>query len=172
MENTENSNLIADKTRVPGKAKEWALDVTESGKDRIRVMFALGGDYVGRHLTWDGYFTDATFDRTVEALRHMGWEGMDLGDIGGLDKNDVELVVGVERYTNPETGEEKTYNRVDWVNRSASLFLKKPMDAAQKASFAQRMKGKLHALQAGQPKPSPAKTAPANAPTSLDDIPF
>lgn len=172
----DTDNLIPDGTRAPGRAKQWDLDTTETGKDRIRVMLALGGEYAGRHLTWDGYFTDATFERTVESLRHMGWEGMDLGAIADLDKNEVELVIGVEEYTNPTTGETKTYNRVNWVNRSASLYLKRPMDAASKASFAQRMKGKLLAMQAGQPangaKASPPRQAALPAPTSLDDIPF
>jgi hypothetical protein len=50
------------------------------------------------------------------------------------------------------------------------------MDAAQKASFAQRMKGRLLAMQQGAPKPpangSTRPSPPPAAAASLDDIPF
>jgi hypothetical protein len=40
---TENTNLIPDNTRVPGRAKQWDYDTTDSGKERLRVMFELAG---------------------------------------------------------------------------------------------------------------------------------
>lgn len=171
------SHLIPDQTHVPGRAKKWDYDVTSTGKTRLRVLFELGGDYTGRHLTWDGYFSESAFARTVESLEHMGWEGSDFSDIQGLDKNEVVLVVSQETYDG------KTRNRIDWVNRQADLRLFNPLDEAAKKNFASEMQGKLLLLRQGKPnngppaRSSPPKTAAASAANaaagkSLDDMPF
>lgn len=171
-EEQDLSHLIPDNTHVPARAKKWDYDSTSTGKTRLRVLFELGGDYAGRHLTWDGYFSEGAFARTVESLEHMGWEGTDLSDVQGLDKNEVVLVVSQETY------EGKTRNRINWVNRQADLRIFKPLDDAEKKNFANEMQGKLLLLRQGKPnngppRPSPAKQNGAPAPVkSLDEIPF
>lgn len=172
-EEQDLSHLIPDNTHVPGRAKKWDYDVTSTGKTRLRVLFELGGEYAGRHLTWDGYFSEGAFARTVESLEHMGWEGTDLSDIQGLEKNEVVLVVSQETY------EGKTRNRIDWVNRQADLRLFNPLDEAGKKNFANEMQGKLLLLRQGKPNNGPAarpspkpNAAPAAAAKSLDEIPF
>lgn len=166
------SNLIPNDTTVNAKAVSWDLDTTGTGSVRIRVLFALMGEYAGRHLTYDGYFSDGTYARTIESLRYMGWEGADLDNIEGLDKNEVQLLIGQEEY------EGKWRNRVRFVNRLASLFLSNPLDIAAKKSFAQSMKGRILALEQGKPKNGPVTRKPAASPPGKPaaagdgDIPF
>lgn len=165
------SNLIPDDTIIRAKAKTWALDTPDTGNTRLRVLFELLDEaWKNRHITWDGYFTDKTFPRTIESLRHMGWQGADLDVLEGLDANEVSLVIGTEEY------EGKWRNRVRWVNASAGLFLKNAMDPVAKKSFAAAMKGRILALDLGKPK-SAASTKPRPTPapaaaTGNDDIPF
>lgn len=166
------THLIPENTTIAARAASWDLDTTGTGSTRVRVLFALLGEYKGRHLTYDGYFTDGTLARTVESLRYMGWEGADLDKLEGLDKNEVQLLIGTEEY------EGKWRNRVRFVNRAASLHLTNPLDPAAKVAFAQSMKGRILALEQGKPKngpptkaaPKPTPGAPAAA--GPDDLPF
>jgi hypothetical protein len=128
------------------RAKEWALGMSSTGKEQIGVMFAIvGGEHDGRHITWFGYFTDNTVDRTIESLRHCGWSSDSLTELDTLDTNEVELVVEDEYY------EGKTRSRVKWVNRPSRLQMKGPMSAGQAQEFAQRLMGRViaHKQKAG-----------------------
>lgn len=175
-QDNQAQDLIPDKTQVPGRAKSWDYDTTQGKQVFLKVLFEITGDgpYAGRHLRWDGYFSEKAFARTIESLEHCGWTGDDVGAVTDLDKNEVQLVVGLEEYNG------KTFNRVNWVNRAASLRVFSPPDDAQKSLFANEMRGKLLLLRQGKPnngppaRPSPAKPngAPAAPPKSLDEIPF
>jgi hypothetical protein len=98
------------------------------------------GDEKGRTLTWYGYFTDKTVERTLESMRFMGWTGEDPTNPTNLDANEVEIVVEPEDYTN-DKGETKTRSRVRWINRAGGLALKTRLDDAKKASLAERIRG-------------------------------
>ena len=127
----------------------------------------------GETITWYGFFTEKTEDRTLEALRHCGWEGDDLSDLRGITSNEVYVVI--EHETNDE-GE--THARVRWVNSGAggALAMKATMDRAAATAFAQRMKGKVVAQRQKMPKPStPAgrsRPSPNVDPGYDDDAPF
>ncbi len=54
-----------------------ALGLTSKGTDQIAVTFELL-DPAGERITWYGFFTEKTTDRTLESLRHCGWKGNDL----------------------------------------------------------------------------------------------
>lgn len=116
------------------RAVEGQFGYTNGGKEQVAVTFLLEG---GQRLTWYGYFTEKTEERTFESLRYCGWEGTDLSDLTGIDRNEVELVVEEEEYDG------KVKSKVQWVNRPSSPVMARPMDKAQVKSFAERMKGKL-----------------------------
>jgi hypothetical protein len=120
------------------KATEGALGLTKGGKEQAAIAFAIiDGEHAGESVTWFGYFTDATAERTIESLRTCGWIGDDLSDLTGILDNEVQIVIEHEDY------EGKTQVRVKWVNRSGSggLALKERLEGGAAKAFAQRMKG-------------------------------
>jgi hypothetical protein len=156
------------------KATEWALGESSSGKEQVVVSFhVLTPDAQEQRLTWYGYFTEKTADRTLESLRHCGWTGDDLTDLTGLDANEVQLVVEDEEY------EGKVTAKVQWVNKAGGLALKAPLAPDKAKAFAASMRDRIRAMDAagGVRKPSAAPkpaslAAPEPPPHSDADLPF
>lgn len=138
------------------------LGETSKGDTQVAVEFEITDLPDGpRRITWYGFFTEKTEDRTIEALRICGWTGTDFTDmqVGA----DVSLVI------EDDTWEGKTRAKVKWVNRPGGIAMAKPMDAAKAAAFSARMKGKLLAFdQAAGTK----QAAPSKPPDAPADIPF
>lgn len=109
------------------------------GTEQVAVEFEiLDGPEAGRCLTWFGFFTEATTERTIESLRYAGWQGDDITTLDGLGSRRVSLVVEHESYNG------KVIAKVQWVNRFGGMGvvkLKQPMDEKQKRQFAAKMKG-------------------------------
>ena len=144
------------------RARDWALSLTSTNKEQIGVAFEiLQGEFAGQYLTWYGFFTDATFERTLESLRACGWLGSDLAEIDGLDTNDVQIVV--EHEVSEKDG--NTYPKVRWVNKLRGVALKNQLDAHQAKTFAARMKGHILAFDksAGAPRSSTPAPRPPNS---------
>jgi hypothetical protein len=151
-----------------------ALGYTKGGKECVGVEFLLTES--GKHMTWYGYFTEATTERTIESLRICGWNGNDLGDlteIGSGEPIEVSLVIETEEW------EGKTRQKVQWVNRAGGLAMGSPLNADQARAFGARMKGAVLAFdqKTGSPAkksaPRPAARAQTNAKdASADEIPF
>lgn len=141
------------------KARTWGLGESSTGKEQVAVEFeVLTPDAAEHVLTWYGYFTDATWERTVESLRHCGWQGDDLTQLEDLDANEVDLVVEDEEY------EGKAYPRVQWVNRAGGLAIKTPLAGDKAKAFAAGMKDRIRALAASSGQPRPQRQArPAGA---------
>ena len=167
------------------RALSGGLGYTSGGKEQVGIDFQiLEGEHQGEHITWWGYFTDATTDKTIEALRICGWEGDDLCDLSGIQNNDVDLVVQAKEFTNARTGEVREGVEVRWVNKPSGLQMRDKMDAAAAKDFAQKMRGRVVALRSGNGRaPAPAakpqpKFPTGGAPAALrqvieeDDIPF
>ena len=111
------------------------LGYTQGGREQIGVSFALL-DHDGQFITWYGYFTDKTVERTMESLRHCGWKSDDLSDLEGISDNEVEIVV------DHDTDERGKRAVVRWVNRlGAGVAIKNVMSDDQKKAFAKKMKG-------------------------------
>ena len=170
-----------------GKAKEWTLSESSTGKVMIVVLFDILTEGASeKSLTWRGFFTEATTDRTIESLRAMGFEGDDLSQLVGLDKNEVDLVVEDEEYTDSESGEVKTSAKVQWVNKPKALSVKNVLEGDSLKSFAAQMKAAFRAADAANGKrtsaPKPAATPntgqsgglrrPEPPPMTDSDIPF
>lgn len=164
------------------RAEKWTLGMTGTGKEQIVVFFRfIGGEFDGQGITWYGFFTDGTIDRTLDSLRHCGWAGDNIGELDGLDANEVELELEDDTYNG------KTTTKVKWVNRLSGPSLKNQMDATQVRDFAARMRGRAaaHKLKYGGPAAAAAPRSgarPARAagggggfdtpPPTDDDIPF
>jgi len=152
------------------KARQGVLDEVGEGTPRVAVEFILSdADWQGQGITWHGYLTDKTYERTVLGLRYCGWEGDDLSDLSGIDKNEVELVI--ENETNDDGA---TYPRVRWVNKVNRLIVKNPMSPERAKQFAAAMKSKVRAVDAanGQRKKPSGPPSSEPPPVTEDDIPF
>lgn len=166
------------------RAKEWALGMSGSGenaKEQIVVLFQIvGGECDGRSITWYGFFTDKTVDRTLDSLRHCGWQGDNIGDLTGLDANEVEIVIVEDEYKG------RTKLKVAWVNRPTALALNRQMTPADVQAFAARLRGctvahKQKYKQAPSPRTAPQQQRKrasgddsdyGSPPPADDDVPF
>jgi len=150
------------------RALSAGLGYSSNGKEQVGVDFQiLEGEHEGEHITWWGYFTEATVDKTVEALRTCGWEGDDLCDLTGIEKNHVDLVVQAKEFTNPKTGEVRDGVEVRWINRAGGMQMRDKMDQGQAAAFAAKMRGRVVALRSGNGRaPAPAAKPQPKFPTN------
>ena len=102
------------------------LGKTGTGREQIAVMLELA-DGSGQRIPWYGYFTDATFERTIESLRYMGWRGVDISEfLSGLPdgvNQEVEIVVDHEQ---DQQGEWRA--RVRWINSGRGIAVKERLD--------------------------------------------
>jgi len=167
---------------------EAVLGFTSKGNDQIGLDFVLlEGPNQGSHITWYGYFTEDSFERTIESLRLCGWEGNDLsvfsdtqrGKGSGIDRSEIALVVDHEP---DQHGEIRS--RANWVNPLGGVAMKERMDDGASKSFAARMKGKITALQQGgggarqsmsqrmTPAQERQQQGQASGQNPSDDIPF
>lgn len=142
------------------RATEWDLAEAGTGSPQVAVGFELLDDgYVGRRITWYGYWSDAALEITVKALRACGWKGNDLLELSGLDANEVDLVIENEEYEGQWTP------RVKFVNVPGGLAIKAPMSDDKRKAFAAQMRQKIAGLDAmenqGKPAAKPAASKPA-----------
>lgn len=170
--------MIKEAGTYRARAVEVMLGESQKkGTPFVGVRFVVSGDKGrGEGIKWEGWLTSNTAERTLESLAHCGWTGDDLsvfanGDLHGLDRNEVDLVVEMEPYagTDPEKmGNE--YPKVKWVNRvaSGSRFAGASMDVAKAAEYGKKFRGLAMSLKA---KNGAAKAAAAPAPID-DDLPF
>lgn len=173
---------MVDEGQYPAKAIEHELGYAkESGNEYIAVQFEIiGGKFHGMNVSWKGFFTEKTIDRTLESLRYCGWKGDNILNLNaeGFGENLVNIVVQHNEYNG------KTYANVAWVNRTGRPLVKDQLDDAQKKSFAQRIKGNVlrvdKNLAEGPPVPSsdnvqqnpPPHSDDDAPPADFDDLPF
>lgn len=153
------------------RAADAVLSDTDSGKEQVAIQFAFL-DHPGVTLTWYGFFTEATYERTVQSLRYCGWAGNDLSvfledeiakngiESTGLTANEVVLVVENEEYNG------KVRPRVRWVNSAGGMGVKNVMSRARAVEFSARMKGLIVAMdkRGGSPKPAAARASDGDVP--------
>jgi len=138
----------------------FALSKNETRK--VLVAFeVIEGEFAGRRLFWDGYFTKDTAKRTVQSLRYMGFKGDDLGAAESQPLNQrVSIKVGWN------TWEGKTYARVEFVNSPGGAVIKlaNPMSADDRRKFAAMMRTSV----AGVPEVAGETVDRVNAPAVPD----
>lgn len=157
---------------VPSDGGEvWAqFGRTKDGNPQVAILFALldEGPFKGRRLTWYGYFTDKSGDRTVESLRLIGFKSDELMD---LPKGPLNQEVSVEVQTNDFEG--KKSSRIAWINAPGGARLADPMKPNELRAFSAKFKGKMKSKPVVDgPKamaPAPTATAASEDPEPPED---
>lgn len=121
------------------KATDVQLGFSGNGTPQIAVLFTVSdGPCSGQSITWYGYFTDKTQERTVESLRHCGWKGVDLSEVTAHslpDKAQIVVQLDTDYDGNPR-------KRVAWVNRiGGTVALRHSMTESQRKHFGAKMRG-------------------------------
>lgn len=149
--------MIQAGKRIEARGVLGALGRTGGGKPQVAVeLELLSGPDAGHCITWYGYFTDDTTQRTIESLRHLGWKGNNLSVLDGIDQNVVSIEINHEEYN----GEQQA--KVRWINAPGGLAMKEVMDPAEALQFARSMKGAVvQANATAKAKASGAAKAPA-----------
>jgi hypothetical protein len=154
---TYRGKAIPDSHRL-GRSKN-------KGTEQSEVEFELTQEgFTGTRITWVGYYTERTEDRTLESLRHAGWTGDDLAasPLPGLGSTEVDLVIENEEYDG------KTRSKVAFVNKPGGIAMGVPMDDVQRRSFADRMRAKIALQKNGAGTATPS----SGGAKTTDDLPF
>jgi len=150
------SNLDKGSFRAQAVIGTATLGVSSKGTDQVGVEIEiLEGPGAGEKKTWYGYFTEATAQRTVESLKHMGWSGVwgELAETVGT--KECVAVLDWETYNGVES------LKVQWINAAGGVAMKQTMDAGSRAAFEARMKSTVAGVFGGAPaKPAPRAAAP------------
>lgn len=169
------------KYRAKGREGQLSQSANK-GTPCVQVVLEITeeGEHTGERMRWDGWLTDNTAQRTLESLRHLGWETDDLGDLSGITTNEVQIVV--EHEWNEE--KQKSYPRVKWLNRlggGAKLNDEAKLDGVAAKALSQRFAAMARGTRvaaaskpAAQPRPQaqrPRREQPADTFVD-DDIPF
>lgn len=171
----------------------------DKGTPGVQVIVEITeGEHAGLRLRWDGWLTDGgptggAAQRTLESLRHLGWQGELLTDLTGIDQNLVEIVVEHETRDVDDNGEikSKKFARAVWINRiggGAKINDEARMGDTDAKALAQRFRSLARGVPASggpkappstskQTKPAGNGSAPQHAPdapdpTDDDGIPF
>ena len=155
------------------RARQWGLGESSKGKEQVAISFDItteGAEFnsINAYL----YFTEKTWERTVESLRHMGWTGSDIADLAGLDANEVELVIKDDTYDG------ETRPKVKWINRIGGLELKAPLTGDKLKAFSAVLQMRIQGMgpstapQKAKPLPPPKALDYGPPPLTDDDIPF
>lgn len=152
--------------KYPARATgEYEWGMSPNGHDFVWINFDLEEVEDGEQQSIGAYvyFSDASAARAIESLRACGctFPANDITNLEGLGSKPVQLVI------EPDTYEGKTKPKVRWINAQGGIKDDQKMNAVQKASFKDRMKGALLATAGSSPPADPA------APKVDDsDIPF
>ncbi len=119
----------------------------EKGTPQVAVVFEiLRGPFAGQRITWMGYFTEKSQERTLKALRICGFEGDDLDKFTDQrPTNEAAIVVEVETY------EGKPRAKVAWVNDptfGGGMKMENALTGGELRKFGAKFKAALKAIPA------------------------
>jgi hypothetical protein len=118
---------------VPG---EVDLGFTAEKKPQVAVLMEfVDGENAGQALNWYGYFTDATKQSTMRALRTLGWQGNDISDLSTVT-GEADCTVVVEPGYNGGSPRAK----IRYIG-GGGVALRDVMTEDQKRAFAASMAG-------------------------------
>lgn len=125
------------------KPIEAAMGFTKSRSEQVAVSFELIDEpYQGTQITWYGYFSNKTMDRTFDSLRACGWDGQSLANLSTVGTKNVKVVIEHEADQDGNPRE-----RIRWVNESGGVAMKNRMTPEQASEFDARMR----AIMSGAP---------------------
>lgn len=154
-----------------GAKSHGELGETMKGSAYVRVALRITeGEYAGRVLAKDLYFTDKTWERSIKALQAMGWKGEDISQVEGIDANDVSITIEEKPQTDRDgairtdaQGNAIYRNEIAWINGGVQR-----MEAAKKLSFVEEMKAKMRQLAASEGVAN--TTAGASKPSAAEKL--
>ncbi len=161
-----------------GKAVGVEYGRTNNGNEYVAVAMQCG-DEMG---TWIGYLnTDENIERTLSALRTMGWAGSDAGaitvaDLPGYVQVDVRQDKDKEgKLRFDDAG--KPIGRPAFINPVTGRTIGVTLDQGARKAIGLRLRAKAAAAPVmapvlAPPKPAPTRTAPRDEYPENDDIPF
>lgn len=121
---------------------EYKWCYSSKGTKSICVRFEIldAGNAEGVFINWHGYFSEKAWERTIESLRYMGFEGDDLTEM--LLNKTVQIVIENEEY------EGKMHSRVRWVNSlgQRNIVVNNPMNERDLREFAAAMSSRIAAI--------------------------
>lgn len=131
--------------KYPARATAIQFGSSSKGTAQVAVTYEVtDGPAAGNSITWIGFFTDGTTERTIESLQNSGWKGTDLTELDGLEGEKLFAALGneVSLTIENETYEGKTRPRVRWVNRAAQQFeMKNKLSKEGLAALSNSIKG-------------------------------
>lgn len=146
--------------KAPGNG--WFGEAGEKQTPFIRVPLIVtdDGPQKGREIVWQGWLSDAAFDRTIQTLSDVfGWDG----DLGALAKGDhsfedreCKIVCDTEIYDG------KPRVKVKWLNNVNGGSGGKAMDEGKVKGLISRLQSKSKAI---------AKATASTRPPE-DDVPY
>jgi hypothetical protein len=151
----------------------WKFGTASTGTEQIELEFFVPSE--NENIRSYLYFSDAAWQRSVEALKVCGWDGRDFGSLDGIGSVEVEIVVAEEVY------KDKISYRVKWINPLGGGGMKNEMDEPQKKAFVARMQQRLRGMKPApatsksppkKPAPPPTKGSESPPPHEDDEIPF
>jgi hypothetical protein len=143
---------------------------TKSGNDQI--VIDLDVPSLGRQFSTFLVFTDKSAEYELKRLRACGWDGDDISNLAGIDKNEIDVQVFYELY------EGKEQMKVRIATGGGKFKIESPMDDKAKRAFAARMKsfikGERPAAKAAPKAAAPPREQDSSTfgDTSEDEIPF
>ncbi len=154
-----------------GNVKVVHFGLSSNNTKQVLITFEIErGDGAGQKIPWFGYFTDKSWERTIQSLRYMGFKGDDLStlDAQALDQS---VSISVEE----SEWEGKTHMRIAWVNElgGGGVKLANPMAANDIRQFAAQMKSRVFGVpESVAPTNNAGSGQPGGALPGDDDIPF
>lgn len=123
----------------------------------------LDGELQGQIVTWYGYFTEKSQDRTLDQLEIAGWNGADGNDfvnLTGLGSTEFELQLEEEDDKDEQGNPAGTYWKPAFINRMG-VAMRDKMDANAKLAFAAELRGAILSRKPRGTQPAQQRRAPA-----------
>lgn len=131
----------------------WAqYGESANGNPEMLLDLELNLDDKGnkQRVTTPMYFSAAAAEYSFSRLRACGWEGSDLSDLTGVDKNEIDIEVRHEVYDGD--GEMKT--KIQIMSGGGRFNTAKPVDAKSFAAKVAALTGTQAPAASGAPKPT------------------
>ena len=129
---------MIDQGKYMARCKEFEFGQSSKGTEFVRLHFQITqGEEQGKTVRWDGYFTEKTTQRTLDALETCGWDCGSVTELKGVTDNEVEIEVTHEKYN------DNTYARVAWVNNPGSGGVKKSLEVSGLKGLEKRLQADI-----------------------------
>lgn len=130
-----------------GVATDWGISKSpEKGTPQVFVTFSIAVDGELETLSWIGYLTDKTKERTIKTLYSLGFDGNFEGLVGGRDSGCLESgkEMSLSIVNEPYNGEDKF--KIAWVNLPGEGGGMKRLEKSEAAKILDDLKADFLAL--------------------------